>query len=174
MSSVGAAAHHGSVVPSNEVTIEATAHMDDYDTTPFPDNPPPHFNSTILSHAYYLFVQRVGQYRAGRVLHNVPSLLSPRPTLQEVSGGVPLACVHHSRQRHRRSCDVGVWRGRPELHRAAIGGSPCGSAMSASREEPVPGTLPASVQLATIADSTPSRMSSSQVTVLGAGARVST
>jgi hypothetical protein len=41
-------------------------------------------------------------------------------------------------------------------------------------EEPVPGTLPASVQLATIADSTPSRMSSSQVTVLGAGARVST
>ena len=41
-------------------------------------------------------------------------------------------------------------------------------------EEPVPGTLPASVQLATIADSTPPRMSSSQVTVLGAGARVST
>ena len=100
---------------------------------PFPDNPPPHFNSTILSHAYYLFVQRVGHHRAERVLHNVPSLLSPRPTLQEVSEAFHSACVHHSRQRHRRSCDVGVRRGRPELHRAAIGGSPCGSAMSASR-----------------------------------------
>jgi hypothetical protein len=58
------------------------AHMDQYDDTP-PDNAP-HFNSTILSHAYYLFVQRVGRTKAGRVLHNVPQGLSPRPTFQQV------------------------------------------------------------------------------------------
>jgi hypothetical protein len=58
------------------------AHMDDYDDTP-PDGAP-HFNSTILSHAYYLFVQRVGRQKAGRVLHNVPQRLSPRPTFGEV------------------------------------------------------------------------------------------
>jgi hypothetical protein len=57
-------------------------HMDDYDPTP-PDNAP-HFNSTILSHAYYRFVQRVGHAKAGRVLHNVPQRLSPKPTFEQL------------------------------------------------------------------------------------------
>jgi Zn-dependent metalloprotease len=61
------------------------AHMDDYDDTPFPNEPPPQFNSTILSHAYYRFVQRVRHDRAGRVLHTVPQRLSPRPTFEEVA-----------------------------------------------------------------------------------------
>ncbi len=59
------------------------AHMNDY----YEDSPADHLNSTILSHAYVLFVQRVGHAKAGRVLHNVPSLLSPRPTFREVSSG---------------------------------------------------------------------------------------
>ena len=62
-------------------------HMNDYDPTP-PINsdgdPSPHFNSTILSHAYYRVVQSIGHNRAGRVLHNVPQRLSPRPTFREV------------------------------------------------------------------------------------------
>ena len=58
------------------------AHMRDYDSTP-PDNSE-HFNSTILSHAYYLFVQRVGRSKAGSVLHHVPQRLSPRPTFDEL------------------------------------------------------------------------------------------
>jgi hypothetical protein len=57
------------------------AHMDHYDPTPPTDE---HFNSTILSHACYLFVQQVGHDKAGRVLHNVPQRLSPRPTFNEV------------------------------------------------------------------------------------------
>jgi hypothetical protein len=101
------------------------AHMDDYDSTPFPDNPPPHFNSTILSHAYYLFVQRVGHHRAGRVLHNVPSLLSPRPTFQEVSGAFhsrAFTIYDSATAGHVTSAFSQVG---PEPHRAAIGGSPC-------------------------------------------------
>jgi Zn-dependent metalloprotease len=58
-------------------------HMDDFDSTP-PGNQP-HYNSTILSHAYFLFVKRVGHTRAGHVLHNVPSFLSPRPTFAEIA-----------------------------------------------------------------------------------------
>jgi len=62
-------------------------HMSDYDPSP-PINadgdPSPHFNSTILSHAYYRVVQSLGHNKAGRVLHNVPQRLSPRPTFQEV------------------------------------------------------------------------------------------
>jgi hypothetical protein len=147
--------------------------MDDYDTTPFPDNPPPYFNSTSLSHAYYLFVQRVGHHRAGRV-HNVPSLLSPRPTLQEVSEAFHSRAftIHDSATAgHVTSAfgEVGLNSIAPQL-----AGAPVARRCQRPGEEPVPGTLPASVQLATIADSTPSRMSSSQVTVLGAGARVST
>jgi hypothetical protein len=57
-------------------------HMSDYDPTPPDDSP--HFNSTILSHAYYLFVQSVGHGKAGRVLHNVPQRLSPHPTFNQV------------------------------------------------------------------------------------------
>jgi Zn-dependent metalloprotease len=57
-------------------------HMSEYDPTPPDDSP--HFNSTILSHAYYLFVQRVGHTKAGRVLHNVPQRLSPHPTFQQL------------------------------------------------------------------------------------------
>jgi len=64
-------------------------HMDDYDPTPpgpQPGDPPDeHFNSTILSHAYYLFVQDVGHDRAGHVLQTVPSALSPKPTFKEVA-----------------------------------------------------------------------------------------
>jgi Thermolysin metallopeptidase, alpha-helical domain len=66
------------------------AHMRDYDTTPPLDargNPSAHFNSTILSHAYFEFVQRIGHAKAGRVLHNVPATLSPRPTFKEVARG---------------------------------------------------------------------------------------
>jgi hypothetical protein len=59
------------------------AHMDDYDTSPSS----PHFNSTILSHGYYRLVQRVGHQKAGRLLHNVPQILSPQPTFQQVAQG---------------------------------------------------------------------------------------
>ena len=58
------------------------AHMRDYDPTPPLDNggePIQHFNSTILSHAYYEYVKRIGHTKAGRVLHNVPATLSPDP-----------------------------------------------------------------------------------------------
>jgi hypothetical protein len=58
-------------------------HMSDFDPTP--PGGAPHFNSTILSHGYFLFVQREGHARAGRVLHSVPSFLSPRPTFAEVA-----------------------------------------------------------------------------------------
>ena len=44
-----------------------------------------HFNSTILSHAYYLLVQAVGHDRAGNVLQFVPFALSPKPTFGEVA-----------------------------------------------------------------------------------------
>ena len=66
------------------------AHMRDYDPTPPLDNagePIEHFNSTILSHAYYEYVKRIGHPKAGRVLHNVPATLSPRPTFNEVARG---------------------------------------------------------------------------------------
>ena len=64
--------------------------MRDYDPTPPLDNagePIEHFNSTILSHAYYEYVKRIGHPKAGRVLHNVPATLSPRPTFNEVARG---------------------------------------------------------------------------------------
>jgi hypothetical protein len=54
--------------------------MDEYDCGAFDS----HFNSTILSHAYYLFVQKVGHPVAGYVLHNVPFALPPRPTFVDV------------------------------------------------------------------------------------------
>ena len=50
------------------------AHMNEYDPSRSP-----HYNSTILSHAYYRFVQSVGHHKAGRVLHTVPGLLPPLP-----------------------------------------------------------------------------------------------
>jgi hypothetical protein len=59
------------------------AHIRDYDPTP----PSDHFNSTILSHAYYLLVQSLGHPKAGRVLHNVPATLSPKPTFREIARG---------------------------------------------------------------------------------------
>jgi Zn-dependent metalloprotease len=49
--------------------------------------PDVHFNSTILSHAYYLFVQDVGHDRAGNVLQYVPFTLSPKPTFKQVAQG---------------------------------------------------------------------------------------
>jgi len=58
------------------------AHMRDYDTSP-PLNSP-HFNSTILSHAYHGVVSRIGHGQAGRILHNVASVLPPRPTFRQV------------------------------------------------------------------------------------------
>ena len=63
-------------------------HMNQYDRTPPTDangNADPHFNAAILSHAYYRFVQLEGHARAGRVLHNVPSALSPFPTFAQVA-----------------------------------------------------------------------------------------
>jgi hypothetical protein len=65
------------------------AHMDDYDRTPpaaDDGEPSEHFNSTILSHAYYLFVQAVGSDKAGRVLHSVPQRLSPAPHVRRACG----------------------------------------------------------------------------------------
>jgi Thermolysin metallopeptidase, alpha-helical domain len=63
------------------------AHMDDYDPTPPHDSngrDDYHFNSTILSHAYYRFVQRVGPDVAGNVLQYIPYQLDPRPTFVQV------------------------------------------------------------------------------------------
>jgi Zn-dependent metalloprotease len=63
-------------------------HMDEYHPSPpvaADGKPSEHFSSTILSHAYYLFVQRVGHAKAGRVLHNVPAALGPRPNFQQVT-----------------------------------------------------------------------------------------
>jgi Zn-dependent metalloprotease len=57
-----------------ELGIPYPAHMRDFDTTRSS-----HFNSTIFSHAYYLFVQRVGHSVAGNVLRSVPTNLPPRP-----------------------------------------------------------------------------------------------
>jgi hypothetical protein len=66
------------------------AHMLGFDPTPPLDDdrkPDVHFNSTILSHAYYLFVQDVGHDRAGNVLQYVPFTLSPKPTFKQVAQG---------------------------------------------------------------------------------------
>jgi hypothetical protein len=46
-----------------------------------------HFNSTVLGHAYYLFVREVGHDVAGDVLQYVPFFLSPQPSFQEVVQG---------------------------------------------------------------------------------------
>lgn len=43
-----------------------------------------HTNATILSHAYYSFVQKVGHPLAGYLLHYVPPALPPRPTFVAV------------------------------------------------------------------------------------------
>jgi len=60
-------------------------HMDDYDgTPPGADDQKEYFNSTILSHAYHRFVQRVGHDKAGHVLQRVPPRLSPRPTFTQL------------------------------------------------------------------------------------------
>jgi Zn-dependent metalloprotease len=68
--------------------------MRDYDDTPFPNEPDPHCNSTILSHAYYLLVQRVGPTVAGRLLNNVSVTFSPRPTFQEVARAFVARAAH--------------------------------------------------------------------------------
>lgn len=47
----------------------------------------PHFNATILSHAYYRFVQKVGHPRAGNVLQYIPWYLSARPRFIDVQRG---------------------------------------------------------------------------------------
>ncbi len=39
----------------------------------------PHFKSTILSHAYWRFVEKVGHNVAGHVLHGMPAKLPARP-----------------------------------------------------------------------------------------------
>jgi hypothetical protein len=57
------------------------AHMAGYMRTP---NRAVHLNSTILSHAYYLFVQSAGHASAGNVLQYVPYQLSPNPSFREV------------------------------------------------------------------------------------------
>jgi Zn-dependent metalloprotease len=54
--------------------------MRDYDCTSFDV----HVNSTILSHAYYRFVQKMGHPVAGHVLHNVVWRLPPRPQFVDV------------------------------------------------------------------------------------------
>jgi hypothetical protein len=44
----------------------------------------PYHNSMILSHAYYLFEQKVGHFAAGKVLQYVPWFLDPRPRFVDV------------------------------------------------------------------------------------------
>jgi hypothetical protein len=46
-----------------------------------------HYNSTILSHAYYRFVQKVGHDIAGDVLQYIPWYLSARPRFLDVQRG---------------------------------------------------------------------------------------
>jgi Zn-dependent metalloprotease len=64
-------------------------HMNDYAHPPPPKQKggvvDEHFNATILSHAYFLFVQEVGHAKAGHVLRHVPAFLSPRPSFAEVA-----------------------------------------------------------------------------------------
>jgi hypothetical protein len=57
------------------------AHMSGYVRTP---GRAFHHNSTILSHAYHLFVQSAGHASAGNVLQYIPYQLSPNPTFREV------------------------------------------------------------------------------------------
>jgi Zn-dependent metalloprotease len=67
-------------------------HMDGYDETPpgkfTGQSPDEHFNSTILSHGYHLFVQRVGHTVAVNVLLNVSSTLPPQPKFFHVKEGI--------------------------------------------------------------------------------------
>jgi hypothetical protein len=53
----------------------------------------PHFNSTILSHAYYSFVQKVGAPAAGFLLYRVPALLGPSPSFVSVAGAFQSAAA---------------------------------------------------------------------------------
>ena len=46
-----------------------------------------HHNSTILSHAYYRFVQKIGFNRAGNVLQYVSWFMGPRPRFVDVKNG---------------------------------------------------------------------------------------
>jgi hypothetical protein len=66
-------------------------HMSGYDCSPpgvQPGDPAnPHFNSTILSHGYYLFVQSVGHPVAGNVLQYIPFFLDPNPRFVDVKSG---------------------------------------------------------------------------------------
>jgi hypothetical protein len=66
-------------------------HMMGYDCTPpgFRTGDPadPHYNSTILSHGYYLFVQAVGHSIAGNVLQYIPYFLDPNPRFVDVKSG---------------------------------------------------------------------------------------
>jgi len=90
-SATGVARHPGN--PASESLCSSTgcqpypAHMDDFDPTP-PNNDE-HYNSTILSHGFIRFVERVGFTTAGEVLQYIPFCLSPRPTFQQVS-----SCFH--------------------------------------------------------------------------------
>jgi hypothetical protein len=47
----------------------------------------PHHNSTILSHAYYLFRKRVGRLKAGNVLLYISWFLAPKPRYVDVKNG---------------------------------------------------------------------------------------
>jgi Zn-dependent metalloprotease len=61
------------------------ARMRDYRCPPSSEDP--HHNSTILSHAYYLFEQEVGHFRAGKLLQYIPWFLSPQPRFIDVYSG---------------------------------------------------------------------------------------
>jgi Zn-dependent metalloprotease len=47
----------------------------------------PHFNATILSHAYWRFVRKVGHEKAGRVLQYISWFLEPAPRFIDVARG---------------------------------------------------------------------------------------
>jgi hypothetical protein len=57
-----------------------------------------HFNSTILSHAYFSFVQKVGAPAAGFLLYRVPALLGPTPTFLSVARAFETAAASASQR----------------------------------------------------------------------------
>jgi hypothetical protein len=116
------------------------ARMAEYDCTSFDE----HFNSTILSHAYYLFVQRVGHPVAGYILHYVSSALPPRPTFGDVKNAfLTLAgAIYRNNPEVPAAAqrafvdEVGIGRDDPACSRERLGGGP--GPMVPPTERPTP------------------------------------
>ena len=89
-----------------------------------------HHNATILSHAYWRFVQKVGHDKAGHVLQYIPWALPARPTFvalknsfiqraQELYGGGVAADATEA-----FVDEVGIGRDVPSCSRERLGGGP--------------------------------------------------